>query len=119
MQADGEPDASGAGEPPKHSEAPPLDIGLQSTVAAEWLEVCMCHVDERWSRHLPATASGSPCGRRSANASKPVAILSLLVFFFSAGVASAQQPAVLVVTPQAGEAGWVDLDYLSQLHNAG
>src|SRR5262249_15721597 len=33
--------------------------------------------------------------------------------------ASAQQPAVLVVSPQGTSGGWVDLDYLSELHQAG
>jgi hypothetical protein len=46
------------------------------------------------------------------------AALAALLLAWSS-VALAQRPAVLVVTPVRTVAGWVDLDYLAQLHSAG
>ena len=47
------------------------------------------------------------------------AIIVCLLTRLWAAAALAQQPAVLVVSPQNGVAGWVDLDYLGELHSAG
>ncbi|HVO27025.1 MAG TPA: hypothetical protein VMW56_25725 [Candidatus Margulisiibacteriota bacterium] len=45
--------------------------------------------------------------------------LSLLLPLLLAVAASAAPPAVLIVSPQGAAGGWVDLDYLRELHAAG
>ena len=46
-------------------------------------------------------------------------IAAQLAVLLYAGVGSAQQPSILVVSPVGASSGWVDLDYLSDLRRAG
>ena len=82
-------------------------------VVEEW----MCVVERWWSRTRCAAPAQSSRERRPAR-SGAVAV-SLFVVLLSARAVLAEQPAVLVVSPQTAVAGWVDLDYLADLRSAG
>jgi hypothetical protein len=76
-------------------------------------------VEERWRPHRAPIAAESARNRQSSTAWPRSSIVGLFTLLLWAGVAVAQNPAVLVVSPQSGVAGWADLDYLGELRSAG